>query len=246
MSWKERWAMYLRTVRRYVGLGLLALLASLPLARAAGAERPLAYTVAPGDTLPAIAQRFGIPLAALLHAHDLGLHDTLYVGDRLLLPVAPAAAEHVIAPGETLQAIASRYGVATLQLAWRNGVLEGQGLIAGRRLLVPDISGESAGPDTAVARPGAGQRVSGAVRVSGWGQSHNNELRVELRAPDGALLAQGAAAIHAEIGQMGAFAVTLTLPADLAPGQALALTVSRSDRQSGESVVLDTVALTSR
>ncbi len=207
------------------------------------AQEPGAYTVARDDTLPAIAARFGVSLEGLLRAHSLRAQDMLFIGETLSVPRAPAADQHVIAPGETLEGIAARYGVATTQLAWQNGLPGHQGLIAGRTLSIPDIAAANSAAQAVIVRPSAGQRVRGAVRVSGWGQSHDNELLAELYADDGALLAAAPAAVHAEIGQLGAFATTLSLPNDLPSGMALRLALSHHDRVTGDRVTLDEISL---
>lgn len=234
-----------RLGRWALGIALVGLIC-LALVHPALAERPLVYSILPGDTLPSLATRFGIPLEGLLRAHGLAVTDALFVGDALLLPLAPAAGQHTIAPGQTLQEIADLYQVAPLQLAWRNGLPDPQRLIAGRTLVIPDVSGQGAAADTAIARPTEGQRVRGTIQVSGWGLAFDNELLVQLYTADGAALAQQAVGIHAEIGQLGAFSSTLELPADLPAGQALILTVSRRDRQTGELTKVDEVALTVR
>ncbi len=212
----------------------------------ARAQEPAAYTVAPDDTLPSIAARFGVPLNGLLRAHSLRAHDMLFIGDTLSVPLAPSAEQHVIAPGETLDGIAARYGVATPQLAWQNGLLSHQGLIAGRTLSIPDTSAITSTPQAVIVRPSAGQRVRSTVQVSGWGQNHDNELLVQVHDEDGALLAEASAAIHAEIGQLGAFAVTVRLPEDLWSGMALQLTISHHDRDAGALLALEQLILTTR
>jgi len=231
---------------RIVLLGACLGLLALSLGPAAWAKRPLAYTILPGDTLPGIAARYGIPLDALLRAHGLSLSDTLYAGDTLLLPLAPVAERHTVAPGETLPIIAARYGVATTQIAWRNGLADPQRLTAGKALVIPDVTGEALALETALVWPVAGQRVQGAVRVSGWGQSYDNELVLRIQAADGTVVAEGRAAIHAEIGQLGAFATTLRLPGDMAPAQALLLTVLRRERETGGLAPVESLPVVSR
>jgi LysM repeat protein len=47
------------------------------------------YTIAPGDTLSAIAGRFGVPVASLLEANQLANADQLAAGQVLVIPAPP-------------------------------------------------------------------------------------------------------------------------------------------------------------
>ncbi len=220
-------------------LGLLALLP-------ARAGAPYTYRVRSGDTLPSIASRFGVPLEDLLRAHGLHLGDTLYAGDVLLLPLAPAAQQHVVAPGETLQEIAARYGVAATQIAWRNGLVDPQRLRAGETLAIPDPQTTAPALDVALAWPVEGQRIRETLHVSGWGQAFDNELVVQVQAADSTILAEKAVAIHAEIGQVGALSSELSLPEGLAPGETLLVTVLRRDQATGSLAAVESIPVVVR
>lgn len=228
-----------RSVLWGICLGLLA-------AVAVGAEAPYAYRVRSGDTLPTIASRYGLPLEGLLRAHGLLLEDTLYAGDTLVLPLAPVAARHTVAPGETLQGIAAQYGVAATQIAWRNGLADPQRLRAGETLAIPDVTTSNPWLDVALVWPVEGQRVGDSLRVSGWGQTFDNTLLVRVQDADGRVLAEGAAAIHAEIGQVGAFATTVRLPEGVSRGEPLLVTVLQRDRTSGDLATVESVSVVVR
>ncbi len=232
-----RWA---RGLLLGVALALIAAAAS----PAAWAQQPSTYRVLPGDTLPTVAIRFGVPLEALLRAHGLALNETLYAGDTLVLPLAPAAEQHRVAPGETIQTIAARYDVAAAQIAWRNGLADPQRLTAGQLLVIPDVTGQVTATETALVWPVAGQRVGAELQVSGWGQSDDNELVVRVQSADGAIVARGSAAVHAEIGQLGSFGTRVSLPTDLAKGQMLLVTVLRRDLGTGELALAASVPVT--
>ena len=77
------------------------------------------YPVAEGDTASAIAARFGIDLQYLLWANsDLRDGELLVVGQMLIIPPANGVL-HDVRYGETLSAIAARYGVTVEDiLAW--------------------------------------------------------------------------------------------------------------------------------
>lgn len=53
--------------------------------------RPSKYTVVEGDTLSAIAERFGTSVAALMTANNLADADVLAIGQELNIPAAGAA-----------------------------------------------------------------------------------------------------------------------------------------------------------
>lgn len=106
-----------------------------PLAPSAPAE----YTIARGDTISAIAARFGLKTADVLKLNNLQANTIIYPGQKIRLtggsapspaPVpAPAPAPpssggstYVVRSGDTLSAIASRHGVSLKDvLAW-NGL----------------------------------------------------------------------------------------------------------------------------
>jgi murein DD-endopeptidase MepM/ murein hydrolase activator NlpD len=102
------------------------------------------YTLQPGDTLGGVARRHGVSVAALAQANRIGDPNRVFAGQVLTIPgSAPAAAAaapprvHVIASGETLGAIARRYGVSVAALASANGIANPNRVAAGRRLTVP-------------------------------------------------------------------------------------------------------------
>ena len=86
------------------------------------------YTVQSGDTLFTIAQRFGVPLETLVTLNQIADPSVISVGQVLLIPGAPAATPLVATaqvqarPGDTLQTLAMRYGMAPDVLTTLNGI----------------------------------------------------------------------------------------------------------------------------
>jgi LysM repeat protein len=90
------------------------------------------YTVRPGDTLSSIAARYGIGWQQLYAANRTAIGPDpgyLRVGQRLVVPGAdsgssssgsssgsPAGSPYTVRPGDTLSAIAARYGIDWRQL----------------------------------------------------------------------------------------------------------------------------------
>lgn len=168
-------------------------------ASSTAAGQSTTYTVQLGDTLATIARSFGISAAALAQANDITNSDLIWVGQKLIVPVsggdgnraqpqasvtpipvplpstslvAPAAQPaatavptataaapvpeatagparataagpkiHVVQAGETLSAIARKYGVSVGDLVAANGLGSPDVIRVGVRLLIPAQSG---------------------------------------------------------------------------------------------------------
>lgn len=100
------------------------------------------YTVVAGDTLWAIAQRYGVTTEALCRANGLrhGRHVALSIGQRLQIPAgsAPAAGRrtHTLRPGETLWQLSRRYGCTVEDLRRWNRIGDDRSLEVGQVLVV--------------------------------------------------------------------------------------------------------------
>ncbi len=106
------------------------------------------YIVRWGDTLSGIAQKFGVSLQALARANGLSVRSYVYVGQRLRIPTSrgstpstPSSGNgshvYVVQPGDTLSAIAMRYGVTVSALARLNGIRNPSLIYVGQRLIIP-------------------------------------------------------------------------------------------------------------
>jgi LysM repeat protein len=123
---------------------LLAALAAL-LALAAGTARGATVTVAPGDTLGAIAARHGTTVAALASANGLADPDLIRAGARLTVPgggsgggaPAPSGGSYRVRPGDTLGDIAARHGTSATALARANRIANPDLIAVGTLLSVP-------------------------------------------------------------------------------------------------------------
>lgn len=97
------------------------------------------HTVDAGETIATIAEAYGISPESLIAANDFtGL---LAIGEKLRIPRI-SGVPHVVDDGETLQDIASRYGVKPEEIMTYppNGLDQGQALVAGREIFVPNAS----------------------------------------------------------------------------------------------------------
>lgn len=111
------------------------------------------YRVAPGDSLSRIARRLGVSVRSLIEANRLTNPNLIYVGQELEVPgvpnLSPAGGIHVVKPGETLAAIAARYGTTPEAVAAVNGITDPSVVYAGTGLMID-------GPPTPVVQPSAG------------------------------------------------------------------------------------------
>ena len=113
-------------------------------ARAAAGGR---HRVRKGESLISLAERYGVSEGQLRAWNHLGRKGTLRAGQVLRIgPVRGARAKpgrrasvvtHLVRPGETMAAVARRYGVTVKALMAANGLRTGQGLKAGRRITIP-------------------------------------------------------------------------------------------------------------
>ena len=130
-------------------------------AAAAAVAAPRSHTVTAGETLGAIAGRYGVRVDAIVDANNLANPSLLRIGQRLAIPPSPAGASgsgaggisgygqtggadgqtgvagtHTVGSGESLQVIGARYGVTVADLAAANGILPPYRLYAGARLFL--------------------------------------------------------------------------------------------------------------
>ncbi|WP_113628017.1 N-acetylmuramoyl-L-alanine amidase AmiB [Pectobacterium peruviense] len=106
------------------------------------------HTVARGETLSSIARRYGVSLAAMRDVNKLN-KDIVWVGQRLNIPAtgakqtastpAPkkaAPVKHKVVKGDSLSAIAARYGVSMKEIQQANNMRSGS-VQLGQTLIIP-------------------------------------------------------------------------------------------------------------
>jgi len=106
---------------------------------AAGAGQ--GYTVQAGDTLAAIAARFGIALEALRNANP-GVGDTPAPGTIIVVPIPVGGSSYTVQQGDTLAAIAARLGIALEVLRNANAGV-GDTPAPGTIIIIPGLGGGS-------------------------------------------------------------------------------------------------------
>ncbi len=106
---------------------------------------PREYVVQSGDTLGGIAASVSVPIEALMAVNGITDPDQIQVGQVLTVPnpsrntqQGPATPEtYTVAQGDTLAAIAARFGVDVDELAQINGIADPDSIVIGRVLRIP-------------------------------------------------------------------------------------------------------------
>ena len=96
------------------------------------------YTVQKGDSLYAIANKFGITVADLMNLNNLSTTN-LSIGQRLKISSREPANTYVVQKGDSLYAIANKYGTTVNNLINLNNLLT-TNLSIGQKLIVPTAS----------------------------------------------------------------------------------------------------------
>lgn len=140
---------------RSAPLLLLAATLAVALFGAMGAARAATVTIAPGDTLGAIAARHGLSVSALARANGIADPDHVVAGRRLSIPGGSAVAGpggsggYRVRSGDSLGSIASRHGTSVAAIVAANHIRDPNVIAAGMRLIIPS----GAAGSVAVSRP---------------------------------------------------------------------------------------------
>lgn len=130
----------------------------------------MVYVVKPGDTLFAVALRFGVTAADITAANNLSNPNLIFVGQRLIIPgtapkVEPAIVTdrdqggekeeaeppstrpqvYAVQPGDTLFSIATHFGLTVTELALINGIRNPDYIYVGQQLVIPPASSSTQG-----------------------------------------------------------------------------------------------------
>lgn len=136
----------------WVAATILVLLLLLAFVPSAGAEAPSAssgfyYTVYWGDTLSAIALRYGSTVQAIAQANGIVNPNLIYAGQVLWIPagyqppapppVAQCRAYHTVTWGDTLYGISAWYGSNAWAIAQANHIYNLNLIYRGQTLCIP-------------------------------------------------------------------------------------------------------------
>ncbi len=99
------------------------------------------HVVQPGEMLSLIAQQYGTTVDWLTNTNSIADPNVIYVGQVLKVPCMPTQARqarfHVVRRGETLSAIAVRYGTSVEAIVEANGLSNPDMIYVGQRLIIP-------------------------------------------------------------------------------------------------------------
>lgn len=142
---------------------------TVPPQQAPQIDRVFRYEVQRGDTLNAIARRYGLTVKDIIEANNIADPDRLFPGQKLVIPgyqmprAAPpeeAFAEptprprpgpdeffvHTVDVGDTLSSIAKRFGVTVRRLIEVNDIEDPNMIRVGQRLVIPHVLVERPAP----------------------------------------------------------------------------------------------------
>ncbi|MGE0668102.1 MAG: LysM peptidoglycan-binding domain-containing protein [Sphingomonadales bacterium] len=106
------------------------------------------HTVEQGDTVYAVARRYGVNAREIIELNGLEPPYSLRIGQKLKIP---GGDHHSVIPGDTLYSISRRYSVDIPRLMAANGIGDSHGIVVGQILVIPAPSGGKLAPATSVA-----------------------------------------------------------------------------------------------
>ena len=129
-------------------------------------------TVRQGDTLSAIAARYGISIDRLVAINRLADPNLVLPGQQIQLPAVPAPVPatitvwYVVRPGDHLTGIAARHGTTIAAIVAANRLASANLIFAGQVLKVPvrDTAAEGSAEATAAASAGSRGATSRTIR----------------------------------------------------------------------------------
>ncbi|RPH36194.1 MAG: LysM peptidoglycan-binding domain-containing protein [Chloroflexi bacterium] len=162
----------------------------------AAAPAPLIHVVRAGDTLWAIAIRYGTTVAAIATMNQLPNPSLIRVGQALAIPQAapppapstpapaptavttpPASVTHIVQRGETLWAISARYGVSIQAIVTANALASASFIRTGQQLVIPTTAGSATPATTPTSAPTtvstAGMSPEMATKVAARGAARD-------------------------------------------------------------------------
>lgn len=146
-----------------------------------GEEEGPVYIVQPGDTLWAIAIRFGVSVTDLMNANRMSDAGQLAAGARLVIPglkgIQGVLTTSTIAYGDTLRSLSRRYQLPIETLVRLNHVTSPAELYAGATLVIPEPANALAPTRRSMLSPGQSLlELAIAQNANPWSYVNANNL----------------------------------------------------------------------
>ncbi len=108
-----------------------------------------AHIVEPGDTLGGIASKYDLSLDDLIRWNNIENPDHIDVGQKIELSGHEPAGDqlYVVQPGDTVSAIAEKFGLRWIDIGATNKLEDINKIYAGQELVIPS-TGVARGPAT--------------------------------------------------------------------------------------------------
>ena len=133
------------------------------------------YTVQRGDTLWALARRYNTSIAAIASANGIANPNLIITGQRLSIPGASSSSgaapsgggtRHTVVRGDTLSAIAARYGSSVSAIARANGIANPNLIYPGQVFTIPSGGSSSSYTPPVNNNPGTGSSSSALANAA--------------------------------------------------------------------------------
>ena len=131
-------------MRKVVLILVVVLLLFVLTAPVASASGKLVHVVKRGENLTQIARRYGSSVKAIAAANGIRNANRIYAGQRLVIPTYGGGGYqggggwwYCVRRGDTLSAIAWRYGTSVARLQAANGLRNPNCIYAGQKLWIP-------------------------------------------------------------------------------------------------------------
>ena len=96
------------------------------------------HVIRKGETLSHIATKYGVSRSAIIQANGIRNPNLIRMGKKLVIPEKGSSSiTHIVRKGDSLGAIAMKYGTTVQKLVTANGLRNADSILIGQRLKIP-------------------------------------------------------------------------------------------------------------
>jgi membrane-bound lytic murein transglycosylase D len=101
------------------------------------------HIVRKGENLSYLAEKYGVPMSAIMSANNLGNKHVLKIGQRLLIPATSEVTlqTYKVKKGDTVSGLAAKFGTSSSEIKKVNGLSNPHNIRKGEELKIPARSG---------------------------------------------------------------------------------------------------------